>query len=194
MTKLAEQKQLARKAGFARRKLAHENNANAAARAAAHLLQWLGDQRFPVISGYMPIRSEIDILPVMHQLHLQGKTLCVPVITGAGQPLKFRQWSPDCQMETGPFGASVPVSGNWLVPDLVLCPLLAFDNQGHRLGYGGGFYDRSLAQIRSQKPVTALGYAYAAQATPDLPIEPTDQPLDGMASENGVIIFRSLAR
>ncbi len=189
MTKLAEQKQLARKSGFARRKLAHENSTNAATRATAHLAQWLGDQQFAVVAGYMPIRTEINILSTMQMLHQRGITLCVPVIIDAGQPLKFRHWTPYCQMETGPFGASVPVSGDWLVPDLLLCPLVAFDDRGHRLGYGGGFYDRSLEQIRSHKPVTALGYAFNAQRTDNLPIEATDQPLDGMVTENGVEIF-----
>ncbi|MCF6306148.1 MAG: 5-formyltetrahydrofolate cyclo-ligase [Rhodobacteraceae bacterium] len=189
MTKLAEQKQLARKAGFARRKLAHQAN-GAGIAAAAHLMQWGKSRPFSIVAGYMPIRTEIDVLHAMRILHLRGVSLCVPVIIGPGQPLKFRQWTPDCPMETGPFGASVPVSGDWLLPDLVLCPLVAFDDHGHRLGYGGGFYDRSLAEIRGQKPVTALGYAYAAQHTASLPNEPTDQPLDGMVTENGVQIFR----
>ncbi len=189
MTKLAEQKQLARKAGVARRMLAHQNGAAAGITAAAHLMQWLKDQPVLTVAGYIPIRTEIDVLQAMRLLHLRNIKLCVPVIMKAGQPLKFRQWTPDCDMESGPFGASVPVTGNWLVPDLMLCPLVAFDSSGHRLGYGGGFYDRSLAEIRDQKQVTALGYAYAAQRTDNLPIEPTDQPLEGMVTENGVEIF-----
>ncbi len=157
--------------------------------AAKHLLHWLENRAFSVVAGYIPIRSEIDVLPALHLLHLQHIKICVPVISGAGQPLKFRQWTPDAGMEAGPFGVAVPRSGDWLIPDLMLCPLVAFDMRGHRLGYGGGFYDRSLAEIRGQKPVTALGYAYAGQQTKDLPVENTDQPLDGVVTETGIRLW-----
>ncbi len=182
------EKQAARKAGFAQRKLAHENGKGAAQAAAAHLLKWFNIRQFSCVAGYMPIRSEIDVLPAMQLLHLRGAKICVPVIISKDMPLKFRCWTPDCPMEDGPFGARVPSVGEWLVPDLVLCPLVSFDIRGHRLGYGGGYYDRSLAEIRAAQPVTALGYAYAGQLAPDLPIEPTDQPLDGMVTESGVTL------
>ncbi|MBL4807649.1 MAG: 5-formyltetrahydrofolate cyclo-ligase [Rhodobacteraceae bacterium] len=189
MTSLADEKQLARKAGFAQRKLAHHSQTDAAGQAAAQFMRWLGNQNFNIVAGYMPIRTEIDVLPLMHTLHLRGMNICVPVIVAKGMPLKFRQWTPSCDMENGPFGAPVPTSGDWLLPDLMLCPLISFDLTSQRLGYGGGFYDRSLEQLRAAKPVTALGYAYAGQQVDTVPSEHTDQPLDGMVTERGVTMF-----
>ena len=190
MTDFADQKQMARKAGFTRRRLAHETGALAGQKAAIHLMQWLEQRQFPVVAGYIPIRTEIDVLPVLRMLHSQKTRICVPVIMAAGKPLGFRQWTPECTMQEGPFGAWVPREGEWLEPDLLLCPLVAFDKRGHRLGYGGGYYDRSLARIRDKKPVTALGFAYAGQETNEVPTESTDQPLDGIVTENGVVEIR----
>lgn len=167
------------------RSLAHKAASGAGEAAATHLLLWLEtapDLRS--ISGYMPIFSELDILPAMHQLYARGYEVSVPVIIGASKPLKFRAWSPEAIMIPGPFGALVPESGDWQVPELLLCPMLAFDKSGQRMGYGGGFYDRTIAEL---KPVKAMGYAYAAQRVGALPHEATDMPLDGIVTENGII-------
>ena len=185
MHDIATAKQKARKAAIAVRKIAHDTAINAPETAAAHLLKWLESQPdIRSISGYMPIRSEIDILPAMHALYERGYRVSVPVIIGKSMPLKFRAWVPDAVMVAGPFGAMVPKTGAWQRPDLLLCPLLAFDASGQRLGYGGGFYDRSIAELT---PVLALGYAYGAQQVETLPHEATDMPLDGVVTENGVI-------
>jgi 5-formyltetrahydrofolate cyclo-ligase len=111
----------------------------------------------------------------------------VPVITGKGLPLQFRLWEPDCAMIAGPFGAQVPATGDWMTPQILIVPLVAFSRTGGRLGYGGGFYDRTLESLRARGPVLAIGFAYAAQEDPDLPLEPTDQPLDLIVTEQGII-------
>jgi len=173
---------------MAARNAAHSAGTGAADAASLHMLHWLETAPQPVfISGYMPIRSELDILPAMHALHARGYKISVPVIVGKAMPLRFRSWTPEVKMVDGPFGAKVPESGAWQRPDLLLCPMLAFDASGQRMGYGGGFYDRSIAELKQEKPVQALGYAYSAQQTGSLPHEPTDMVLDGIVTENGII-------
>lgn len=190
MTPITEQKAELRNAAFARRKAAHEARADATPRATANLLAHLGPLApGTVVSGYRPIRSEIDPTPAMEALLSAGARLCVPVIEGRGLPLKFREWTPGCAMETGPFGAEIPASGAWLTPSVVIVPLVAFDSVGHRLGYGGGFYDRTLDMLRETAPTRAIGFAYAAQQGPDLPIHEGDHRLDAVATEEGVMTF-----
>ncbi|MGV6811679.1 MAG: 5-formyltetrahydrofolate cyclo-ligase [Brevirhabdus sp.] len=176
----------ARKAAFAARRTAHGQGLDGAAR--AHLARVLAPFAGQVLAGYMPIRTEIDPVPVMADWGAAGR-VCVPVIEGEEQPLKFREWHPDAKMIDGPFGASVPAHGDWLAPDVVIVPLVAFDHAGGRLGYGGGFYDRSLERLRAAKPVFAIGFAYGAQQVDALPLEPTDQPLDAVVTEQGVLRF-----
>ncbi len=181
---LAEIKAEARRAAFAARKPAH---AAGQGRAAAILAEVLIPHAGRVLSGYMPMRTEIDPLPAMAA---HRGPVCVPVVPGKAVPLRFRAWSPDAVMEDGPFGARVPAGGAWLVPEVLIVPLLAFDRRGYRLGYGGGYYDRTLEGLRECGPVTAIGFAFAAQEVPEVPIEPTDQRLDLIVTEAGVIVPR----
>ena len=111
----------------------------------------------------------------------------MPVVVGDGLPLEFHEWWPGAAMRRGAFGAEIPADGHILVPDLVLAPLLAFDRAGWRLGYGGGYYDRTLEQLRAARPVRAFGIAFAAQEIATVPVEETDQRLDGMWTEEGSI-------
>jgi 5-formyltetrahydrofolate cyclo-ligase len=104
-----------------------------------------------------------------------------------GNPLSFREWSPDCDLVDGGFGTRIPVAGNWVVPEVLIVPLVAFDRRGGRLGYGGGFYDRTLAELRAAGPTLAIGYAWGAQEDDLLPLEETDQPLDLIVTEAEVI-------
>ena len=183
MTDPAAAKQTLRKAAFQRRKAAHADAAAGRA-AAANLLAVLQAHRGRVIAGYMPIRTEVDPLPVMTEMAGHGPVV-VPVIAGAGQPLRFRRWHPGCAMIAGPFGALVPEQGEMLDPEVLIVPLVAFDARGGRLGYGGGFYDRTLERLRAARPTVAIGFAYAAQQADTLPCEPTDQPLDMIVTEAG---------
>ncbi len=177
----------ARIAAFAARKAAHEEAATKVPAATAHLLAALPDPSRRVIAAYLAIRTEIDPLAAMRHLHAAGARLCVPVIEGAGLPLRFREWVPDGPLVAGPFGAKIPAAGDWLVPDTLIVPLVAFDRRLNRLGYGGGFYDRTLEGLRRDAPTRAIGFAYAAQELPNLPLEPTDQRLDGVITENGSV-------
>lgn len=183
MSDISELKAAARKTAFAARKAAQSAALDTAA--AAHLLQAVPPEA-RVVAGYMPIRTEISPLAAMAALHARGVAICVPVIIAEAQPLKFSRWTPDGPMRDGPFGAKVPEIDEFLLPDVLITPLVAFDTSGFRLGYGGGFYDRSFVELRRHHPVTAIGLAYSAQELPAVPTESTDQRLDLIVTENGI--------
>ena len=180
---LQQIKTAARKAAFARRKLAFDAGQGAAA---GYLSEVLAGYRGVPVAGYMAMRTEIDPSAAMEEAAAHGH-VGVPVIIGAGKALKFRAWSPRCAMIAGEFGAQIPEAGDWMTPEIVIVPLVAFDRQGGRLGYGGGFYDRTLEGLRAQRPTLAVGFAFDAQEADALPLEPTDQPLDLIVTETGVI-------
>ena len=185
MSDLIARKAAARQAAFGRRKEAH--GAGLVGRA-GHLSQVLAGYRGVPLAGYMPIRTEISPLPAMEEAAAHGP-VGVPVITGAGQPLKFSEWAPGCAMRDGPFGAQIPEIDRFFEPEILIVPLVAFDRRGGRLGYGGGFYDRTLEQLRAKRATLAIGFAYAAQEADSLPLEPTDQALDMIVTEQGVLTF-----
>jgi 5-formyltetrahydrofolate cyclo-ligase len=187
MTDAPDPKADLRKAAFAARKAAHEDAGRAVPAATRHLLSEIGPPEGRIVSGYMPIRTELDPVPAMAALHEAGARLCVPVIPGRGVPLEFRAWRPGAAMVEGPFGAMIPEEDTPLVPDTLIVPLLAFDRRLDRLGYGGGYYDRTLCGLRAAGPVRAIGYAFAAQEVPRVPTEATDQPLDAVVTEAGVL-------
>lgn len=195
---ITDLKSSARTAAFAARKQAHAHAAAVTPTATAHLLAAIGEVApNHVVSAYMPIRTEIDVLPAMIQLVERGVSVCVPVIQKeANQPLVFRRWWPDVEMVDGPFGAKVPATGAYYTPDILIVPLLAFDAQLNRLGYGGGFYDRTLQHYRDRDPrytsrlrppTRAIGFAYAGQQVDAIPQEPTDEPVDLIVTENGAL-------
>ncbi|TNF58830.1 MAG: 5-formyltetrahydrofolate cyclo-ligase, partial [Rhodobacteraceae bacterium] len=171
-------------AAFARRRAAHDARPEAPA---AHLSAFLAGHRGVPVSGYMPIRTEIDPLPAMEEAAAHGP-VGIPVIEAAGLPLRFALWEPGCALVEGPFRALVPARLDWMVPEILIVPLVAFDARGGRLGYGGGFYDRTLQGLRAAGPTLAVGFAYAAQEARALPLEPTDQRLDLIVTESGVLI------
>jgi 5-formyltetrahydrofolate cyclo-ligase len=183
MADLTAAKAAARADAFARRKaafaLGHPDPAG-------HLCRVLAPFRGLPTVGYVAMRTEIDPLPAMTAAAAHGP-VGVPVIMGAGEALQFRAWTPGCAMVDGPFKARVPAVGDWITPRVVIVPLVAFTPTGGRLGYGGGFYDRTLAGLRAKGPVVAIGFAWAAQQAGDLPLEPTDYPLDMIVTEQGVI-------
>jgi len=178
----------ARKRAFAARKDA-QNPADEA-RACGHLMDHLKTLNAPAsIAAYMAIRTEISPMETMKALHAAGHIISVPVIREAGQALVFSRWTPGAEMTNGPFGASVPATEDLVTPEILITPLVAFDALGYRLGYGGGFYDRTFQMLRAKRPTLGIGFAYGAQRMDCLPIEPTDQPLDAVVTENGVLNF-----
>ena len=136
------------------------------------------------VSGFWPIGSEIDMAPVLRALAVRGHAVALPVVVGRDRPLVFRAWREGDAMAEGPYGIREPLdSAPEIAPQVLLVPLLAFDRAGYRLGYGGGFYDRSLAMLREGGRAIAIGAAWAAQEVPAVPHDQHDQPLDWMLTE-----------
>ncbi len=182
---LADDKMAARYEAYARRKLADPAHADAANR---HLEAAVRAAPGKVVSAYWPIRTEIDPRTTIHSL-ADTYTISLPVVGGSGLPLTFRRWVPGAELEVGAYGAEIPVATDEVVPDILIIPLAAFTEDGYRLGYGGGFYDRTLEEFRARGPVTAIGFAYEIQLADNLPLEPTDQPLDFIVTEVGIRRF-----
>ena len=179
---LTAQKTAARTAAFARRKQAHALGQGTA----AHLSSLLAGYRGVPLAGYAAMRTGLDPRAAIEEAAAHGP-VGLPVIIGEGQPLQFRAWAPDTPMIPGAFGAAIPETGDWITPEIVIVPLVAFTQAGGRLGYGGGFYDRTLEGLRAAKPTLAIGFAYAAQEAQALPLEATDQPLDLIVTEQGIL-------
>jgi len=143
-----------------------------------------------VVSGFWPIKDEIDIRPLMIELFNTGCQLALPVVQGRGQRLLFRAWRPGDPLEAGVFGTLQPSpKRETLEPEALIVPLLACDEVGWRLGYGGGFYDRTLAALRARHKVTAMGVAFNAQLVPEVPHGPADQRLDWLLTDKRACAF-----
>jgi 5-formyltetrahydrofolate cyclo-ligase len=161
----------------------------AAARLAELGLGWLpGFSPTAAVSAFLAIGEEFNPGPLMARLHRDGARICLPAMVGKGQPLQFRAWSPGAPLRTVIWGIREPDETAPLVePDVLLVPLLAFDRTGARLGYGGGFYDRSLHGLRARKAVTAVGLAYADQEVDAVPHLDYDERLDWVLTPEGPI-------
>lgn len=198
LSAVQDDKRLLRKAARAARAAAAAADRAAGGTAAAalrdHALAAIPPQRETAISAYWPLGDEIDPRPLLQALHRRGHRLALPVIRAAGQPLDFRAWQPGDPLRPAGFGTSEPLPDAPSVePAVLLVPLLAFDAAGFRLGYGGGFYDRSLALLRAPRDasggdILAVGLAFAAQQVAAVPHEATDQPLDLVVTEAGVVV------
>lgn len=136
-----------------------------------------------VVAGFWPTPGEIDIRPLLVALHERGHAVLLPQTPPLGNPLIFRHWHPGAEMVRERFGTYRP-TGPVGVPDVLFIPLVAFDRSGRRLGYGGGYYDRTLAELPS---AFAVGCAFAAQELADVPEAGYDARLDAIATEQGVI-------
>jgi 5-formyltetrahydrofolate cyclo-ligase len=143
-----------------------------------------------VVSGFWPIKEEIDIRPLMIDLFNEGCQLALPVVQGKGQRLLFRAWRPGDALEAGVFGTLQPsVKREVIEPEALLVPLLACDEDGWRLGYGGAFYDRTLAALRRRGKITAVGVGFDAQRVPEVPHGPQDQRLDWLLTDQRACAF-----
>ena len=146
-----------------------------------------------IVSGYAPIRSEIDPRPLMQAIAAQGARLALPTVAARGQALTFRAWAPNDKMVLGPLGILEPSpAAPELVPDVMLVPLAAFDRLGHRIGYGAGHYDYTFAHLRKMKAVKGVGVAFAVQKIKAVPALAHDVALDYVLTETRMFDFRSL--
>jgi 5-formyltetrahydrofolate cyclo-ligase len=180
-----------RESARAVRRMASQNTPGGARIAGAHALRAIARIRhIRTVSAYVAFREEIDPKPLMHSLHGLGINVALPVIEEARTPLRFRRWQPGVRMVPGKLGILIPEEGDATEPDALIVPLLAFDSRGHRLGYGGGYYDRTIADLRARSKILTIGFAYAAQEVEELPDGLHDVPLDGIATERGFVAVR----
>jgi 5-formyltetrahydrofolate cyclo-ligase len=176
--------------------LARRDAMPAAERAAA--VESVTQRPFPIVvtpgmivSGYSPMRSEFNPVPLMRKLADMGAGLALPVTPKRGNPLIMRAWAFGDELASGVWGIREPKSeAPEVFPDIMLVPLAAFDRSGHRIGYGAGYYDMTIARIRAIKPVTAIGIAFAVQEIERVPATPFDQQLDLVLTENETIDLR----
>jgi 5-formyltetrahydrofolate cyclo-ligase len=171
------------KAELRRRMLAIRATQDPAAGAtlAEHVLHDLPIESGAAVAGVWPFRDEIDLRPLWHNLHARGHEVLLPETTPSGHPLVFRRWRPECAMIRERFGTFCP-DGEIATPNLIFVPFLAFDRAGHRLGYGGGYYDRTLA---AHPTVPAVGFGYAALEVPEVPADKHDRRLKDIFTEKG---------
>ncbi len=145
-----------------------------------------------VVAGYAAFRDEADPRLLLLALAARGHPLALPAMIGKAQPLRFQRWCEGDALVMHPYGVAEPHPDSAVVvPSVLLVPLLAFDAQGSRLGYGGGYYDRTLAALRTAGRVCAIGIAYAGQELPAVPHGAHDERLDGVLTENGLMQFGS---
>ncbi len=165
---------------------AHEAAASIATRGLALVKDIAAREKLtaPIVSVYWPIRSELNTRPLIEALAGAGYPVVLPVMHKVRQPLIFREFAPGDDLVKGPFGLSEPADEKQARdPDIIFSPLAAFDRRGYRLGYGGGIYDATLAQLRPKQRVTVIGVAYATQEADHVPTEPHDERLDYVLTE-----------
>jgi len=179
---------LRRKALLAARASAAAYGEGAAARVAQAFLAAIVLPAGVAVGAYAPLKSEIDPTLLLQRLVAAGHPVGLPVIAGPAAPLSFRRWRPGQKLVSGQFGARQPGPGAALIdPDVLIVPLVAFDSAGYRLGRGGGFYDRTIAEMKARKPVLTIGFAFAAQHILQVPREGHDQRLDWIVTEEGAL-------
>lgn len=176
----------ARRAARAARAAAHAADPQAGRKLAEHFPDQLWPKVRQVVAGYAAIGDEIDPLPLLETFALEQARIALPCVVAKDQPLIFRSWTLDQLLEPGAFGTREPAANHpEMVPSLVLVPLVGFDLKGRRLGYGGGFYDRTLEALKAQGPLTVVGLAYEAQRLNKVPAERHDVRLDWVVTEQG---------
>ncbi|MDP6968544.1 MAG: 5-formyltetrahydrofolate cyclo-ligase [Gammaproteobacteria bacterium] len=185
---LDAQKKAFRIAAKATRLKAYNSTPNAGALIAQNIIQQIDIPPNSKVSGFWPLAEELDTVPILKALHAAGHQVLLPVMQGANQPLAFACWAPGDQLVAAGFNTLEPAPNQArMIPEVMICPLLAFDRKGYRMGYGGGFYDRSIAQIQANHPLLTVGVAFAAQEVESIITGPYDMPLHKIVTEQEVI-------
>jgi 5-formyltetrahydrofolate cyclo-ligase len=185
------QKERLRNEALARRDALPAAERQAAAAVIAARAFPVAEPRGAVVSGFMPMKSEVNPLPLLKRLAAEGATLALPVVAGRGKPLIMRAWEFGAPLDTGVWGIRQPKADAAEVdPDILIVPLAAFDRVGHRIGYGAGYYDMTINRLRGLKPVIAIGIGFATQEIPRVPATERDARLDFVLTEREVVDFR----
>ncbi len=188
MSDIQSEKAKLRKAAHIRRNSSTSSNEFITQQANYNLLNFLKSLSEKIISGYLPIGSELSPIASMKSLSAKN-TICVPVVEKSGAPLKFAQWEYGCETEKGAYGIAVPKEKRWVCPEILIAPLLAFDKSGNRMGYGGGFYDRTLQRLSKQTRILSIGIGFSFQEFDHIICEPTDIALDAIITEKEIFEF-----
>ena len=153
--------------------------------------EWMSEHKaVSVIGLYYPVNSEMNTFSLIDYLYSQDKVTCLPIVINKNKPLIFKPWKRGNKMFVGNYGIPVPDINQIVTPDLIICPLLAYDSKGMRLGYGAGFYDRTIRYLRKKKQTRYIGLAFSKQKSyHDLPSEVHDVPLDAVLTETGIKNF-----
>ncbi|HMF26937.1 MAG TPA: 5-formyltetrahydrofolate cyclo-ligase [Pseudolabrys sp.] len=192
-TRISDQKSQLRAEALARRDALPPAERGAAADSIAARSFPLAFERGTIVSGFSPIKSEINPVPLMRKLADAGAQLALPVIAGRGKPLIMRAWNFGDPLKAGQWGIREPrPDAPEVAPDILIVPLAAFDRVGHRIGHGAGYYDMTLAALRAKKRVTAIGIAFAIQEIPQVPTTTRDVRLDLVLTERETIDFREI--
>ena len=158
-----------------------------------HFYSWFKNQKnIYSLAFYYPINTEVDPFPIARLLKERNLNYCLPVVQKLNSPLIFREWKEDTKLVLSNFGAKIPSEGELIVPDLMLIPLLAYDDFGYRLGYGGGFYDRTILNFKQnvEKKIFTVGLAFSCQKySGKLPIDKNDKKIDSVLTEKGFKFF-----
>jgi len=182
-----------RKAALARRNAMSAEQRHAAAEAIAARAFPIPIAPGVIVSGFSPLKSEIDPLPLMRKLAAAGAQLALPVVAGRGKPLIMRSYAFGQPLNAGIWGIQEPAEDAAEVePDIVIVPLVAFDRKGHRIGYGAGYYDMTINRLRQRNPVVAVGMGYSVQEVPEAPATSSDARLDLVLTERDVIDCRGI--
>ena len=187
---ITARKQVMREEALARRVALHAQAPDAAERMARNFLAAIPLPDRAVVSAFVAIGEETDPAPLIGLLRARGHRIALPRVVKKGEKLAFHLYEPGAALIPGVFGLSQP-GKDWpsAIPDVLVVPLLAFDSRGMRLGYGGGFYDRTLKDLRATRNILAVGFAFAGQEVPDVPNRESDEPLDWVVTETGARRF-----
>lgn len=166
--------------------LSEEEKAAAASALCQRFLEEVVIPAGGVVAGYWPVKNEINVIPTLKYLSSQGHVCALPVIEEKGKPLRFAAWKEGDAIQEGLYGISIPTTLNFIVPDVLLVPLVAFDTAKHRIGSGAGFYDRTIAALRREKKISAFGIAYDFQKCNHVPLDETDIPMDMIITDKDI--------
>ena len=185
------QKERLRNEALARREALPAAERQAAAAAIAARPFPIAVPRAAIVSGFMPMKSEINPLPLLKRLAAEGAKLALPIVAGRGKPLIMRAWEFGAPLDTGVWGIRQPkAEAPEVDPDILIVPLACFDRIGHRIGYGAGYYDMTIKRLRGLKPVVAIGIGFAIQEIPRVPATERDAQLDFVLTEHEIIDCR----
>jgi 5-formyltetrahydrofolate cyclo-ligase len=184
-----------RRAVLAQRREAHVARGEIAAAALAQRVTAEVPAANNTIAGYWPLGHEIDIRPTLAAFKDAGAEVALPVVAGQGQVLIFRSYTPGDALDSGPFGTAHPsVRASVVAPTVLLLPLIAFDLTGQRLGYGAGYYDRTVAALRIERRILIVGVAYDEQEVAAVPVDGHDQSMDAVVTDRRTLWFNSAAK